>query len=844
MQVLPMKVRENASLTGLYSSKTQLVSLEKKSFDSAGLLPSGFPVNNKHYEEETGKRTLTSRTFNDGDGGVIIQYGSKKINYLDRENKFQLIDAKLEASALNHLPKGEVDVLNKGNDTSLTFYPSPLERDEGRGFWCASRQQFPTYLYKDGSTALSSDEKNKINFNQNCKINEVEINLSDYTVGEEGMFINNVIAGIDKKIIFYENMIETDYLIGQPINTGGNDLIISEEIVLPEGFYINQASALNPLSKGEAAKAETGAFTPTPVERTGGEAFIVYSPDGKEKARFKTPVFYDANNVIVFGNYKLIQEAGKNILQIIIPGKWLNDANRVYPVTIDPVVTGPISNYPSTFMNSCEFPNFEKDSILVTIPADITITKFIVEDSYFADLFAVPTPTLLDGYLYLSTVCGTLILSCSDPAASSLPGTCYIVPNTDFKSYLACCFTPSCSIQTFYLVHGFARSNLGPGCNQTYIYYSPLGTWPFSAFIVGNTVETTQAEWSVFPTTVCSDSCTVFLEATTNYGVPPYTITHPWASGSAQYGTAVGSCNSTGTETIALTIPGCPTTCGTVSTLSIPPPVIVDVCGDTVAGLSPKSITVKPVPVATAPPVSVCSGNQLTIPASSCISGSTFQWTGSNGSSGTGNINDVVYNTGPSLITVNYTVIPTASGCIGQPIIVSAEIDTLPVIDGGLNDTIEPGVSTQLNASGGLTYFWTPSAGLSCINCNNPLATPVISTSYYITGTNEYGCSSSDTINIFVKQGDEVLYIPNSFTPNDNDLNDLFKVYGTSIRTIDIKIFDRWGELIFRSNDIKLGWDGKYHGTNVEGGVYAYKVDCEWLSGTDAHRIGIVTVVR
>ncbi len=788
-----MKGSEKSKLSGLYSSKTQMISQGKKSFDSNSLLPSGFPVNNKHYEEDTSKRTLTSRAFNDGHGGVIIQYGSKKINYLDKENKFQPIDE------------------------GLQFFTNE---------WVAKHQQYPTYLHKDGSTSISSDEKNKIIFNQNCKINKVGIDFSDYTVGEEGMQINNVISGIDKKIIFYENMIETDYILRQPINTGNQDVIISEEIVLPEGYY---TSALSPLSNWRGAV---------------GEAFVVYSPDKKEQARFKTPVFYDANNMIVFGNYNLIQEAGKNILQIVIPGKWLNDAKRVYPVTIDPVVTGPTANYPATFMNSCEYPNFEKDSILITIPADITITKFIVEDSYFADLFATPTPTLLDGYLYLSTVCNTLILSCSDPAASSLPGTCYIVPNTDFKSYLSCCFSPSCSIQTFYLVHGFARSNLGPGCNQTYIYYSPLGTWPFSAFIVGNTVETTQAEWSVYPTTVCSDSCTVFLEATTNYGVPPYTITHPWASGSPLYGTAIGSCNSTGTETIALTIPGCPTTCGTSSTLSIPPPIIVDVCGDTVAGLSSKSITIKPVPVATAPVASVCSGSALSIPISSCVTGSTFQWTGSNGSSGTGGINDVVYNTGPTLMTVNYTVIPTASGCVGPSIIVPAEIDTLPIINGGLNDTIEPGVSTQLNATGGLTYFWTPSAGLSCINCNNPLATPVITTSYYITGTNEYGCSSGDTVNVFVKQGDEVLYIPNSFTPNDNFLNDLFCVYGTSIKKIDIQIYDRWGEMIFRSNDVKLGWDGKYRGKNVEGGVYVYKVDCEWLSGMEAHRNGIVTVIR
>lgn len=841
-QVL-METSVNKKLSGLYSSKIPSDPIPTRRVDSTDLFPSNFPVNNQNYKEEIEKRTYTSRTFNNSRGEVVIQYSSKHLNYLNKENKFQPIDTKLAASAFNLISGGEEAMHEKGKDTAFTFSPSPWERDKGRGFWASLQQQYPTYLYKDGSTALSADEKNKIIFNRNCKINGQEINYSDYTVGEQGMFINNVIAGVDKKIIFDENTIETDYIIREPINTYNQDVIISEEIELPEGYYI-QASPLNPLSKGVGG-APISPMAPSLEERGfRGEALVVYSPEGIEKARFSAPVFYDANKIIVFGKYNLVQHQHKIVLEIIIPEQWLNDPNRKYPITIDPVVTGPTSNYPATYMNSCEFPNFQKDSILVTIPANITITQLIVEDSYFADLLATPTPTLLDGYMSLSTVCGSLILSCSDPEASSLPGTCYIVPNTDFKSYLGCCFTPSCSIQTFYLTHGFARSNLGPGCNQDYIYYSPVSNWPFSAFIVGKTVETTQAQWSVFPTTVCSDSCTVFLKVNTNYGVPPYTITHPWATGPSQYGSSADGCTSAGSDTIALTIPGCPTTCGTTPTLSIPAPFIIDVCGDSVTGLSAKSITIKPVPVATAGPVSVCSGSPFNIPVSSCVTGSTFQWSGSNGTSGTGNINDNVLNTGTSAITINYSVIPTASGCIGQPISVSAEIDTLPVINGGLNDTIEPGTSTQLNAIGGLTYLWSPTSGLSCADCADPLATPVITTAYYVTGTNESGCSSGDTVEISVTQGSEVLYIPNSFSPNDNKLNDLFYAYGTSIRIFDLQIYDRWGELIFRTNDIKQGWDGKYKGKMVEGGVYVYTVSCEWLSGVEAYRNGIVTVWR
>lgn len=809
-QAVMMESSVNKKLSGIYSSKNPANFYKNKGFDSIDLLPSCFPTENQHYKEEIDKRNFTSRTFKNDNGGVIIQYSSKKINYLNKENKFQPVNAKLSVL--------------------------PIEKSSGEIIeWASLQQQYPTYLYKDGSTALSSDEKNKIIFNQNCKINGIEMSLTDFTVGEEGMYINNVITGIDKKIVFYENTIETDYIIRQPINSGNKDLIISEEIELPEGYYISTPPPPTPLQ----------------MDRGRGEDYVVYSPDKKEQARFKAPVFYDASKTFIFSKYNLIQFADKIILQIIIPEQWLNDPNRSYPITIDPVVTGPTSNYPAVYMNSCVLPNYALDSMLITIPAGITITKFIVEDSYFADSQSSPPAFMTHGRMLLSTVCGAVTFSCQGSTADS-SGTCYLVPNTDLKADLACCFTPSCAVQTFYLTHGLARDSYGPGCNQDYIYYSPV--WPvinnvpvnttFSAFIVGKTVETTQAQWSVFPTTVCSDSCTIFMKVNTNYGVPPYTVTHPWATGSIQYGTSIGSCISTGSDTIALTIPGCPYACGTNQTLSIPPPLIKDVCGDSVTGLSPKSITINPVPVATAPPVSVCSGSQLNIPVSSCVTGSSFQWTGSNGSSGTGNISDLVLNTGPTLITINYSITPSANGCIGPTINVSAEIDTVPVINGGFNDTIEPGVSTQLNATGGLNYLWSPSAGLSCTNCYNPLATPVITTTYYVTGTNEYGCSSSDTINIFVTQGGEVLYIPNSFSPNQNYLNDLFFVYGTSVRTIDIQIYDRWGELVFRTGDIKQGWDGKVRGTMVEGGVYVYTVSCEWLSGVKTYRNGIVTVWR
>ncbi|MGZ4060464.1 MAG: T9SS type B sorting domain-containing protein, partial [Bacteroidia bacterium] len=721
-------------------------------------------------------------------GKVVIKYAAKNLNYFDKEKKLRPINAKLNSSANG---------------------------------WAAPEQDFPTYLNSDGSTELTSKES-KIKFNFNCRINDHQLNLSDYTVGEDGMYVNNAIPHVDKKIIFNENRIETDYIIKSPVTNAEEDLVISENIFLPEGYTIKKNTAEGNLNY------------PT-------DEYVVFSADDKEEARFKMPVFYDANKTFLTGKYELIKQDEGYILQFTVPHKWLNDPKRIYPVTIDPVVTGPTSNYPATYLGSCVMPAYMSDSMIVTIPANITITNFFVTDSYYAD--AIAGCFYSQGSMYLSTHCGnTPNYTVASPAGDS-SGYAYL-NHADLKSFLTCCFTPSCSVQTFELAHHIGRTTAyGPGCNQLYIYYSPFSPYPFSAYIVGNTVETAQTQWSLFPVSVCSDSCKVFLKATTKYGVPPYTMTHPWAAGPVIYGTAVGACNSIGTDTIALTIPGCPTTCGTTQTLSVPPPVIVDVCGNAVAGLSPKNITVKPVPVVAAASSEICAGTPININVSSCVPGSTFAWTADDGISGTGNINDNVSNSGTTPVTINYSVTPIANGCVGQTTTVQGVVYPNPIITASMDTTVQRGTSVQLNATGGVSYVWHPNTGLNCSTCANPVATPDQTTTYLVTGTNGYGCESNDTVTVDVIQGDEELFIPNSFTPDGNNLNDIFYVYGSSILSVEIRIYDRWGELVYHGTDQYKGWDGKFHGNFVQEGVYVYKVDCEFISTNWTHRTGIVTVL-
>lgn len=143
--------------------------------------------------------------------------------------------------------------------------------------------------------------------------------------------------------------------------------------------------------------------------------------------------------------------------------------------------------------------------------------------------------------------------------------------------------------------------------------------------------------------------------------------------------------------------------------------------------------------------------------------------------------------------------------------------------------------------SDGTIYQWTPSDGLSCDTCKNTLATPYETTTYILMVSNQYGCINYDTITIFVNSS---LYVPNTFTPNTDKTNNIFYAYGVDIASFNMLIFDRWGELIFESDDIKKGWDGTVNGTPAQVGTYVWKIHYTDTQGNAFDKIGHVNLIR
>lgn len=146
--------------------------------------------------------------------------------------------------------------------------------------------------------------------------------------------------------------------------------------------------------------------------------------------------------------------------------------------------------------------------------------------------------------------------------------------------------------------------------------------------------------------------------------------------------------------------------------------------------------------------------------------------------------------------------------------------------------TIIKGNFTQLhstNYNNGYHYQWSPSADLSSPTSSETDATPSETTTYTVTVTDEFDCSLSKdlTIEVLPFSCDEPLvFVPNTFTPNGDGKNDILYVRSSILKEFTLRIYNRWGELIFESSSADKGWDGTFKGQKCEQGVYDY-----YLSG-------------
>ena len=88
------------------------------------------------------------------------------------------------------------------------------------------------------------------------------------------------------------------------------------------------------------------------------------------------------------------------------------------------------------------------------------------------------------------------------------------------------------------------------------------------------------------------------------------------------------------------------------------------------------------------------------------------------------------------------------------------------------------------------------------------------------------------------------LFIPNGFSPNSDGVNDLVDIRSLSIVSMTMQIYDRWGALIFESNDQENSWDGTYNGQKQDAGVYVYKFEARMVDEELIEQSGTITLFR
>lgn len=189
-----------------------------------------------------------------------------------------------------------------------------------------------------------------------------------------------------------------------------------------------------------------------------------------------------------------------------------------------------------------------------------------------------------------------------------------------------------------------------------------------------------------------------------------------------------------------------------------------------------------------------------------------------------------------------YTVTGTLASCVNTAE-VFVDIQS-PTANAGEDTTIYFGESAFLDGSGGVEYSWSPTTGLSDPNSENPIATPLVTTTYTVTVTTAIGCKFTDEVTVFVSS-DALVDVPNAFSPNGDNSNDIFgAIIRGQVSVFHLQIYNRWGKLVFESADFTKGWDGKLENEEQPIGSFVYVLNYTDMNGQDFFDKGNFILVR
>ncbi|MBL8002658.1 MAG: gliding motility-associated C-terminal domain-containing protein [Flavobacteriales bacterium] len=484
----------------------------------------------------------------------------------------------------------------------------------------------------------------------------------------------------------------------------------------------------------------------------------------------------------------------------------------------------------------------DSNSCVINDTAYLTITVIDPDDAYID-----PVDTLCPGasvqlhahggFAYQwSPATGLSSTTIADPVASPAGPTTYTVVVTDS------CGTDTVSVD---IVFGQPSGGAGPDtvvCLGDQVPISAIGgglySWVPPASLSNAAVQSPLAspaattQYTVTITTpegcVITDSMVVTVETTPP--VPVSNDTSVCAGGSVQL------LVSGGTTYTWLPAPGITDLDGSDPVVTPPAPSyyfvnVANSCGST---LDSVFVDVQVVVADAWPDTTVCPGESVMLFASGATS---YTWTPASG------LNSA---TGASVVatpavTTTYQVTATSTAGCTDTAFATVALYPEPVVDAGADQQIDFGDQAQLQATGNGIIVWEAEPTLNCTACTSPIAFPQVSTLYTVTLTDTNGCVATDAVFVIV---DGTLYVPNTFTPDGDGINDTFFALATEVKTFKLYVFNRWGEQIFESDRLDRFWDGTYNGVRSPIDTYVWRIDLTELSGEKSTHYGHVNLVR
>jgi gliding motility-associated-like protein len=259
-------------------------------------------------------------------------------------------------------------------------------------------------------------------------------------------------------------------------------------------------------------------------------------------------------------------------------------------------------------------------------------------------------------------------------------------------------------------------------------------------------------------------------------------------------------------------------------------------------------VVIQPSTVVAPPDDSLCLGQSMVLRATGT---QVYTWSPSTGLNNPNIPNPIARPAN----TITYTVTGSDfKGCFTTTDSVLITVFALPTVNVGPDITISAGTTDlQLNgqySADVLGILWSPNTGLSCTNCPSPNAVPKVTTTYTLAVTNNGGCTATDAMTVFVVCTNNNIFMPNTFSPNADGMNDIYYPRGRGINTISsLQIFTRWGQMVysrqnFTANDASTGWDGRFRGNPLPPDVYVYTINLVCENQTIITLKGDITLIR